>query len=143
MRGGFGVAGSLQGPNTCQTVVNEPLAGGANSNKFAMGDGTDMDDDNTILSSYDSATPANTPFSEIPTVQVNNSTATVDNYNSNSGTFSLVNGVDAAAGDDVTVTFKYHLTDKYNSGTTNTTTNNRAKITSTSDPIGELSLIHI
>jgi len=137
MRGGFGVAGSLQGPNTCQTVVNEPLAGGANSNKFAMGDGTDMDDDNSILSSYDSATPANTPFSEIPVVKVNNSTATVDNYNSNSGTFSLVNGVDAAVGANVEVTFKYHLTDRYNSGTSNTSTNNRAKITSTSDPIGE------
>jgi len=139
VRGGFGVAGTLESPNgTCAGNVNGlDLAGGANSNKFAMGDGTDMDDDNTILSSYDSATPANTPFSEIPTVQVNNSTATVDNYNSNSGTFSLVNGVNAAAADNVTVTFKYHLTDKYNSGTSNTTTNNRAKITSTSDPIGE------
>jgi len=137
MRGGFGVAGSLQGPGSCQAVLVHPLSGGANSNKFAMGDGTNMTNDNTILSSYDSATPANTPFSEIPVVKVNNSTATVDNYNSNSGTFSLVNGVDAAAGDDVEVTFKYHLTDRYNSGTSNTSTNNRAKITSTSDPIGE------
>ena len=138
VRGGFGVAGTIETANTtCATTTGHDLAGGANSNKFAMGDGTDMDDDNTILSSYDSATPANTPFSEIPTVQVNNSTATVDNYNSNSGTFSLVNGVNASAADDVTVTFKYHLTDKYNSGTSNTSTNNRAKITSTSDPIGE------
>lgn len=140
MRGGFGVAGTLDSgtDNLCSgNSAGLDLAGGTNSGDFAMGDGTDMDDDNTILSTYDSGTPANTPFSEVPTVKVGNTTATVDNYNSASGTFSLVNGVNAAVGDDVTVTFKYHLTDKYNSGTSNTTTNNRAKITSTSDPIGE------
>ncbi len=139
VRGGFGAAGTLDSgtDNLCATTTGWDLAGGPNSGDFSMGDGTDMDDDNTILSTYDSATPANTPFSEVPTVTVGTSTATVDNYNSASGTFSLVNGVNAAAADDVTVTFKYHLTDKYLSGTSNTTTNNRAKITSTSDPIGE------
>merc|ERR1712225_231475 len=117
MRGGFGVAGTLDSgtDNLCSgNSAGLDLAGGTNSGDFAMGDGTDMDDDNSILSTYDSGTPANTPFSEVPTVKVGNTNATVDNYNSASGTFSLVNGVNAAAADDVTVTFKYHLTDKYN-----------------------------
>jgi hypothetical protein len=146
VRGGFGVAGSLQGPSvnlaseSCNaaSAAGLDLSGGANSGDFTMGKVGDMDDDNTILASYDSATPANTPFSQVPSVKIGANNATIDNYSSASGTFSLVNGVNAAAGDNVEVTFKYHLTDTYTSTTgTATASNNRAKITSTSDPIGE------
>jgi len=141
MRGGFGVAGTIDSGTNALCAGNAAgldLAGGANSGDFTMGKVGDMDDDNTILSSYDSATPANTPFSEIPIVKLGSNNATIDNYSSASGTFSLVNGVNAAIGDDVEITFKYHLTDKYTSTTgTAAATNNRAKITSTSDPIGE------
>ena len=149
IRGGFGAAGSLQGANgtaalgcNAASAAGLDLSGGANSTDFTMNAvgvavGT-LDDDNAILSSYDSATPANTPFSEIPVVKIGGNNATIDNYSSASGTFSLVNGVNAAATDTVEVTFKYHLTDNYTSTTgTATSSNNRAKITSTSDPIGE------
>ena len=154
VRGGFGVAGAIvngvdncDGDNVNATLValGTDLAGGANSDKFriaealeGLGTVDDMDDDNAVLSTYDSATPANTPFAAVPEVQIDGANATVDNYNSNSGTWSLVEGVDVAAGADVKATIKYHLTDNYNSTTaTATSSTNRAKITSTSDPVGE------
>ena len=68
----------------------------------------DMDDDNAVLSTYDSATPANTPFAAVPVVKIDGANATVDNYNSNSGTWSLVEGVDVAAAATVEATIKYH-----------------------------------
>jgi len=156
VRGGFGVAGTLLGSTTeggvCSGtapvqagLLGYDLAGGANSGDFVsatttqgLGTATDLDDDNTVLSTYDSGTPANTPFSAVPSVKIDGSNATVDNYNSNSGTWSLVEGVDVAAGSTVEATIYYHLTDNYNSTTGTATSNtNRAKITSTSDPVGE------
>jgi hypothetical protein len=147
IRGGFGAAGSVVGTNDlCATTTGYDLAGWANSGDFSvagttsgLGTATDLDDDNTVLSTYDSATPANTPFASIPAVEiVGTGSATVDNYNSNSGTWSLVEGVDVAVGKTVQTTITYHLTDNYNSTTsTATSSTNRAKITSTSDPVGE------
>ncbi len=151
--GGFGVAGTLPAPGAClytgwaetADILGLDLAGGANSGDFVsatatqgLGTASDLDDDNTVLSTYDSATPANTPFAQVPTVKIDGVNATVDNYTSASGTWSLVEGVDAAAGATVEATIKYHLTDNYNSTTgTATSSTNRAKITSTSDPVGE------
>ena len=155
VRGGFGVAGAIvNGVNDCtdtnattglDVAVATDLAGGANSDKFriaqtdeGLGLVGDMDDDNAVLSTYDSATPANTPFAAVPVVKIDGANATVDNYNSNSGTWSLVEGVDVAAAATVEATIKYHLTDNYLSTTgTATSSTNRAKITSTSDPVGE------
>ena len=146
VRGGFGVAGSIVGTNNlCATTVGYDLAGGANSNDFSsatatqgLGTASDLDDDNTVLSTYDSGTPANTPFAQVPSVKIDGTNGTVDNYNSASGTWSLVEGVDAAIGATVEATIKYHLTDNYKSTTgTATSATNRAKITSTSDPVGE------
>ena len=153
VRGGFGVAGTLPAPGAClytgwaetADAAGLDLAGGANSGDFVsatatqgLGTATDLDDDNAVLSTYDSATPANTPFAQVPTVKIDGVNATVDNYTSASGTWSLVEGVDAAVGATVEATIKYHLTDNYNSTTgTATSSTNRAKITSTSDPVGE------
>jgi len=155
VRGGFGVAGALpNGQNDCtdtnatsglDVAVATDLAGGANSDKFriaqtdeGLGVVGDLDDDNAVLSTYDSGTPANTPFAAVPVVKIDGANATVDNYNSNSGTWSLVEGVDVAAGATVEATIKYHLTDNYKSTTgTASSSTNRAKITSTSDPVGE------
>ena len=52
MRGGFGVAGTLDSgtDNLCAgNSAGLDLAGGTNSGDFAMGDGTDMDDNNGCL----------------------------------------------------------------------------------------------
>jgi hypothetical protein len=151
MRGGFGAAGTILGTNNLCSVTADDLlngydlAGGANSNDFAiatttqgLGTASNLSDDNTVLSTYDSATPANTPFANVPSVKIDGTNATVDNYNSASGTWSLVEGVDVAVAATVEATIKYHLTDNYNSTTgTATSATNRAKITSTSDPVGE------
>ena len=152
VRGGFGVAGSIQGPNGVLTqgcnaasAAGLDLSGGANSNDFVsatttqgLGTASDLDNDNSVLSTYDSATPANTPFAQVPSVKIDGTNGTVDNYNSASGTWSLVEGVDVAIGATVEATIKYHLTDNYKSTTgTATSATNRAKITSTSDPVGE------
>jgi hypothetical protein len=147
IRGGFGAAGTIAGPNgevgqNCNALSNAgyDLSGWANSGDFTLSESTnglgtasDLDDDNTVLSTYDSGTPANTPFSQVPSVKIDGANATVDNYNSNSGTWSLVEGVDVAAASTVEATIYYHLTDNYKSTTGTATSNtNRAKITSTS-----------
>jgi len=93
--------------------------------------------------SYDVAVPANTPLTADPTVTVTPPGGTVANMlvttgNLSAGTFTLINTVGMSS--TVAASYNYHIVDSYarvNVGATVAATNNRAKVTSTSDSVGE------
>ena len=88
--------------------------------------------------SYSTTSPSSTPLDGIPTVTVDGLTYTVISFGAGVGTFTLLNAVDA--GSTVVATFRYHVQDVYpanNAGGTPLPSENRARITGTSDSAGE------
>ena len=87
---------------------------------------------NTTLSApgYDTSDPANTPLAQRPTVSAGGGQAFVASHNSDLGTFTLVTSPTG----DVTADFKYHTANIWDAQDPAT---RRAKVASTSDPLGE------
>ena len=78
---------------------------------------------------YDTTTPANTPLYAAPTATVNGSPVLLNDCNALAGDLSLVNAVSADS--TLQVAFTYYTLDSYTAG------QRRARVTSTSDALGE------
>ena len=114
--------------------IPDGLVGGTSASfgSYAIGAG----------SVYSTTSPATTPLVSVPVVDVGPSggalTGTaVTGHSATAGTFTLFGAVPAT--NDVRATFNYHLIDTYPADNTGTVTSNenKAKVTSTSDPTGE------
>ena len=80
-------------------------------------------------SAYDTATPANTPLSAVPTPRVNGVPALVATFNHLTGEFTLLNNVNASS--TLQVDFAFDIVDSF------LATQHSARVTSTSDIDGE------